>query len=91
MTDNTSIDGKLATSDDLYSVISPPRVMSVKAGTGTGDLTKVGTRIETGMWVGKGARVEQGTGTREAAGAGTGGGTVSMTVTKAGTRAWAGP
>ena len=89
MTDNTSIDGKLATSDDLYSVISPPRVMSVKVGTGTGDLTKVGTLTGAGVWVGKGTGVEQGAGTREAAGAGTEGRTVS--VTKAGTGAWAGP
>ena len=79
MTDNPSIDGKLATADELYSVTPQPRVMSVKAGTGTGDLTKVGTRTGTGIGVGLGTGVEQGAGTRVAAGAGTEGGTVSVT------------
>ena len=60
MTDNTSIDGKLATADELYSVIPQPRVMSVKAETGTGDLTKVGTRTGTGIGVGKGTGVARG-------------------------------
>jgi len=32
MTDNTSIDDNLASPDDLYSAIPPPRAMPVKAG-----------------------------------------------------------